>query len=103
MLSLGRSHRLSLLDRLDRIEQRGVTWTQEEVDGCLTMEQFLDPGSSDPRTTTTSNDETLETPSAATKAPGAPPPESILWDALLYRTEFFDIAYYHRCRAASRP
>ena len=35
-----------------------------------------DPGSSDPRTTTTSNDETLETPCAATKAPGAPPPEA---------------------------
>ena len=42
MLSLGRAHRLGLLDRLHRLEQQGVTWTQEDVDRCLTMERFLD-------------------------------------------------------------
>ena len=42
MLSLGRTHRLGLLDRLHRLEQQGVTWTQKNVDRCLTMEQFLD-------------------------------------------------------------
>ena len=42
MLSLGRTHRLELLDRLHRLEQQGVTWTQEDVDRCLTMERFLD-------------------------------------------------------------
>ncbi|CAE7194940.1 unnamed protein product [Symbiodinium sp. CCMP2592] len=31
MMSLGRSHRLHLLNRLERLERRGVTWTQEEV------------------------------------------------------------------------
>ncbi|CAE7250266.1 ATJ20 [Symbiodinium sp. CCMP2592] len=42
MMSLGRSHRLYLLNRLERLERRGVTWTQEEVRNCYTMEQFLD-------------------------------------------------------------
>ncbi|OLQ15349.1 Retrovirus-related Pol polyprotein from transposon TNT 1-94 [Symbiodinium microadriaticum] len=113
---------VSLQPRATQLQ--GFTWTQEEVDGCLTMEHFLNyletrgvnpagappetpgtasksagappppssaptgadenrststrqnPASSDPRTTTMSNDETLGTlgtPSATGKAPGAPP------------------------------
>ena len=42
MMSLGRSHRLQLLSRLDRLERQGVRWTAEEVASCYTMEQFLD-------------------------------------------------------------
>ena len=42
MLSLGKAHRLGLLSRLHRLEQQGVTWTQEDVDRCLTMERFID-------------------------------------------------------------
>ena len=42
MLSLGKAHRLGLQSRLHRLEQQGVTWTQEDVDRCLTMERFLD-------------------------------------------------------------
>ena len=73
MLSLGRAHRLGLLDRLHRLEQQGVTWTQEDVDRCLTMERFLDylenreshrPG------------EPSDAPGTASKSAGAPPP----WD-----------------------
>ena len=72
MLSLGRAHRLGLLDR-HRLEQQGVTWTQEDVDRCLTMERFLDylenRESHRP-------DEPSETPGTASKSAGAPPP----WD-----------------------
>ena len=42
MMSLGRAHRLYLLNRIDRLKRRGVRWTAEEVAGCYTMEQFLD-------------------------------------------------------------
>eukprot|EP00439_Symbiodinium_sp_Y106_P066988 s4464_g11.t1 len=42
IMSLGRSHRLHLLSRLDRLERQGVRWTAEEVASCYTMEQFLD-------------------------------------------------------------
>ena len=42
MMSLGRAHRLYLLNRIDRLKRRGVKWTAEEVAGCYTMEQFLD-------------------------------------------------------------
>ena len=42
MMSLGQSHRLYLLRRLHAFERRGVQWTQEEVESCMTMEQFLD-------------------------------------------------------------
>ena len=73
MLSLGRAHRLGLLDRLHRLEQQGVTCTQEHVDPCLTMERFLDylenRESHRP-------DEPSETPQTASKSAGAPPP----WD-----------------------
>ena len=73
MLSLGKAHRLSLLGRLHRLEQQGVTWTQEDVDRCLTMERFLDylenreshrPGGPS------------DAPGTASKSAGAPPP----WD-----------------------
>ena len=73
LLSLGKAHRLSLLGRLHRLEQQGVTWTQEDVDRCLTMERFLDylenreshrPG------------EPSDAPGTASKSAGAPPP----WD-----------------------
>ena len=70
MLSLGRAHRQGLLDRLARLEQQGVSWTQEEVDRCLTMEQFLDyledRESHRPA-------ESAEAPGTASKAAGAPP------------------------------
>ena len=70
MLSLGRSHRLGLLDRLDRLERRGFTWTQEEVDNCVTMEQFLDylevRGVNQP-------DAPSSSPGTASKSSGAPP------------------------------
>ena len=74
MLSLGKAHRLSLLGRLHRLEQQGVTWTQEDVDRCLTMERFLDylenrvshrPGGPS------------DAPGTASKSAGAPPP----WDS----------------------
>ena len=42
MMSLGQSHRVYLLRRLHAFERRGVQWTQEEVESCMTMEQFLD-------------------------------------------------------------
>ena len=71
MLSLGKTHRLGLLSRLHRLEQQGVTWTQEDVDRCLTMERFLDylenRESHRP-------DEPSEAPGTASKAAGAPPP-----------------------------
>ncbi|CAE7539990.1 GLT8D1 [Symbiodinium necroappetens] len=148
MLSLGRSHRLGLLDRLHRLEQRGVTWTQEDVDRCLTMERFLDylenreahqpdapsetpgtasksagappprdptsrgpedeqststrpnPGSSDPRTTTTNQDETLGNPSWTAQASGEPPSE-ISPEKPPYWAELYITINYNRCRAAS--
>ena len=42
MMSLGQSHRLYLLRRLSAFKRRVVQWTQEEVESCMTMEQFLD-------------------------------------------------------------
>ncbi|CAE7939236.1 unnamed protein product [Symbiodinium sp. KB8] len=117
MLSLGRAHRLGLLDRLHRLEQQGVTWTQEDVDRCLTMERFLDylenRESHRP-------DESSETPGTASKSAGAPPPwdptsmgpdgehsvgrtalRSISWDAFLYWAELHVAFDYNRSRAAS--
>ncbi|CAE7872968.1 unnamed protein product [Symbiodinium sp. KB8] len=101
MLSLGRAHRLGLLNRLHRLEQQGVTWTQEDVDRCLTMERFLDyletreshrPG------------EPSDAPGTASKSAGVgrtalrnPPRDTVLYWAELYFA--FD---YNRCRAASR-
>ncbi|CAE7870831.1 unnamed protein product [Symbiodinium sp. KB8] len=85
--------------------RRGVTWTQEEVDGCLTMEQFLDYLEARGDNQPDYNDQQRRDPGdpvCRNKSAGCTTPRSILWDALLYRTEFFDIAYYHRCRAASR-
>ncbi|OLP88855.1 hypothetical protein AK812_SmicGene29723 [Symbiodinium microadriaticum] len=70
MLSLGRSHRLGLLDRLDRLERRGFTWTQEEVDNCLTMEQFLDYLEA---RGINQSDAPSSTPGTASKSSGAPP------------------------------
>ena len=73
MLSLGRAHRLGLLNRLHRLEQQGVTWTQEDVDRCLTMERFLDylENRESHRPS-----EPSDAPGTASKSAGAPPP----WD-----------------------
>ncbi|OLQ15436.1 hypothetical protein AK812_SmicGene287 [Symbiodinium microadriaticum] len=109
MLSLGKAHRLSLLGRLHRLEQQGVTWTQEDVDRCLTMERFLDylenreshrPGGPS------------DAPGTASKSAGAPPPWDSTetgvgrtalvnppWDAVLYRAKLYLAFDYNRCRS----
>ncbi|CAE7471774.1 unnamed protein product [Symbiodinium sp. CCMP2592] len=62
MMSLGRSHRLYLLNRLERLERRGVTWTQEE--------QFLDYLEA-----RVNADAERAEPTTASKSAGAPPPQ----------------------------
>ncbi|CAE7342193.1 unnamed protein product [Symbiodinium sp. CCMP2592] len=68
MMSLGRSHRLYLLNRLERLERQGVTWTQDEVGDCYTMEQFLDYLEARVRA-----DAERAEPTTASKSAGAPP------------------------------
>eukprot|EP00439_Symbiodinium_sp_Y106_P083325 s561_g23.t1 len=58
----------SLLNRLDRLERRGVRWTAEEVAACYTMEQFLD------YLEARQDDGTEAAPATASKSAGAPPP-----------------------------
>ncbi|CAE7777980.1 unnamed protein product, partial [Symbiodinium sp. KB8] len=102
MLSLGKTHRLGLLSRLHRLEQQGVTWTQEDVDRCLTMERFLDylenRESHRP-------DEPSEAPGTASKAAGVG--RTALRNTprgyLLYRAEFYVAFDYHRSPAAKPP
>ncbi|CAE7468675.1 unnamed protein product [Symbiodinium sp. CCMP2592] len=64
MMSLGRSHRLHLLNRLERLERRGVTWTQEE--------QFLDYLEA-----RVNADAERAEPTTASKSAGAPPPPGV--------------------------
>ncbi|CAE7492834.1 GLT8D1, partial [Symbiodinium sp. CCMP2592] len=64
MMSLGRSHRLYLLNRLERLERRGVTWTQEE--------QFLDYLEA-----RVNADAERAEPTTASKSAGAPPPPGV--------------------------
>ena len=66
MMSLGRSHRLQLLSRLDRLERQGVRWTAEEVASCYTMEQFLDYLEA-------RRESEVAAPATASKSAGAPP------------------------------
>eukprot|EP00439_Symbiodinium_sp_Y106_P084358 s126_g25.t1 len=70
MMSLGRSHRLYLLNRLDRLERQGVRWTAEEVASCYTMEQFLDY--LEDRQVAEAE---RAAPTTASKSAGAPPPD----------------------------
>ncbi|CAE7583712.1 unnamed protein product [Symbiodinium sp. CCMP2592] len=72
MMSLGRSHRLYLLNRLERLERQGVTWTQDEVGNCYTMEQFLDYLEA----RVDAEAERAE-PTTASKSAGAPPPSGV--------------------------
>ncbi|CAE7836995.1 ATJ20 [Symbiodinium sp. CCMP2592] len=72
MMSLGRAHRLYLLNRLERLERQGVTWTQEEVGNCYTMEQFLDYLEA----RVGAEAERAE-PTTASKSAGAPPPTGV--------------------------
>ena len=58
----------SLLNRLDRLERRGVRWTAEEVAACYTMEQFLD------YLEARQDDGTEAAPATASKSAGAPLP-----------------------------
>ncbi|OLP79371.1 hypothetical protein AK812_SmicGene40346 [Symbiodinium microadriaticum] len=100
MLSLGRSHRLGLLDRLHRLEQRGVSWTQEDVDRCRTMERFLDYLEN---REAHQPDAPSETPGTASKSAGVGRTalRNITGDALLYWAELYITINYNRCRAAS--
>ncbi|CAE7245307.1 unnamed protein product [Symbiodinium sp. CCMP2592] len=72
MMSLGRSHRLYLLNRLERLERQGVTWTQDEVGNCYTMEQFLDYLEA-----RVNADAERAEPTTASKSAGAPPPSGV--------------------------
>ena len=73
MMSLGRAHRLYLLNRLDRLERQGATWTTEEVADCITMEHKLDyleaRGAEQGETAPSA-------PATTSKAAGPPPAES---------------------------
>ncbi|CAE7222421.1 unnamed protein product [Symbiodinium sp. KB8] len=121
MLSLGKSHRLYLLNRLDQLERRGVTWTQEEsgqpgrcsilnigdslkVIGCTTLfnqdrgnkEHLHNAGSSGLVRGYHQERRDPGDPKCGYKSVWCTTPSCIPRDALFYQAMLLCLTYYHR-------